>query len=304
MMFKKKITFWFFPDTSGISKHFSIRKAWLYYIPAAVIVLLFTSFFSLSTFFGDRVTKAEIDKLRQENRQLAVKYEKLRMAVADASGKIETLVKKEINIRTQFNIPDISAQERELGTGGPIPAGLMAMTPTEQTAYATEAQVDRLLKLSQFQYDRFSEVETSLGKLRDRLDHTPSIWPARGNKSRGFGFQYDPFTGTPQMHKGIDLAGPTGTPVVSTARGQVSYAGYDAGGLGNLVVIDHGYGFLTRYGHLSKILVRVGQSVSRGDLIALSGSTGYSTGPHVHYEVWRNGSALDPMQYIIDQRSM
>jgi murein DD-endopeptidase MepM/ murein hydrolase activator NlpD len=106
------------------------------------------------------------------------------------------------------------------------------------------------------------------------------------------------------MHKGIDLAGPTGTPVVSTARGQVSYAGYDAGGLGNLVVIDHGYGFLTRYGHLSKILVRTGQTVGRGDLIALSGSTGYSTGPHVHYEVWRNGSALDPMQYIIDTRSM
>jgi murein DD-endopeptidase MepM/ murein hydrolase activator NlpD len=303
-MFKKKVTFWFFPDTSGISKHISIRKAWLYYIPAAVIVLLFTSFFSLSTFFGDRVNKAELDRLRNENRQLAIKYEKLRMAVSDASGQIENLSKKEIAIRSLFNIPDVSPAERELGTGGPIPAALLSMSETEQKAYATEGQVDRLLKMAQFQYDQFTEVEGSLGKIRERLDHTPSIMPSNGNKSRGFGVQYDPFTGTPQMHKGIDLAGPIGSPVIATARGQVAYAGYDGGGLGNLIAIDHGFGFMTRYGHLSKILVRVGQQVNRGDLIALVGTTGYSTGPHLHYEVWRNGTALDPTDYIIDPKQM
>jgi murein DD-endopeptidase MepM/ murein hydrolase activator NlpD len=304
MMFRKKITFWFFPDTSGISKHISIRKAWLYYIPAAVVVLLFTSFFSLSTFFGDRVNKAELDRLRSENRQLSVKYEKLRMAVADASGQIENLAKKEIAIRSLFNIPDIAPAERELGTGGPIPAGLLTMSETEQRAYATEGQVDRLLKQAQFQYQQFSQVESSLGRIRERLDHTPSIYPTRGNKSRGFGVQYDPFTGTPQMHKGVDLAAPIGTPVVVTARGQVAYAGYDGGGLGNLIVIDHGFGFLTRYGHLSKILVRVGQQLGRGDLIGLVGTTGYSTGSHLHYEVWRNGTALDPSDYLIVQHQM
>lgn len=303
-MFKKKVTFWFFPDTSGISKHISIRKAWLYYIPAAVIVLLFTSFFSLSTFFGDRVNKAELDRLRNENRQLAIKYEKLRMTVSEASGQIENLSKKEIAIRSLFNIPDVSPAERELGTGGPIPAALLTMSETEQRAYATEGQVDRLLKMAQFQYDQFSEVESSLGKIRERLDHTPSILPANGNKSRGFGVQYDPFTGTPQMHKGIDLACPMGSPVIASAQGQVAYAGYDPGGLGNLIAIDHGFGFMTRYGHLSKILVRVGQNVGRGDLIALVGSTGYSTGPHLHYEVWRNGTALDPTDYIIDPKQM
>lgn len=303
-MFKKKITFWFFPDTSGISKHISVRKAWLYYIPAAVVVLLFTSFFSLSTFFGDRVNKAELDRLKRENQQLAIKYEKLRMAVSDASGQIENLAKKEIAIRSQFNIPDISPAERELGTGGPIPAGLLTMTETEQRAYATEAQVDRLLKRAQLQYQQFTQVESSLGKIRARLDHTPSIYPTRGNRSRGFGVQYDPFTGTPQMHKGVDLAAPMGTPVVVTARGQVVSAGYDSGGLGNLIVIDHGFGFVTRYGHLSKILVRVGQQIDRGALIGLVGTTGNSTGCHLHYEVWRNGTALDPMDYLLTQHQM
>ena len=113
--------------------------------------------------------------------------------------------------------------------------------------------------------------------------------------------KYDPFTGYKQMHRGIDIANHTGTPIIATADGVVK-ATQSSAGMGKFVVINHGYGFQTRYGHLSQIKVKAGQHVKRGDVIALMGSTGYSTGPHLHYEVIRNGNFLNPAKYILNEK--
>ncbi|MCM2272787.1 MAG: M23 family metallopeptidase, partial [candidate division Zixibacteria bacterium] len=161
-------------------------------------------------------------------------------------------------------------------------------------------EVDKLLKQTEFEFQKYGEIEDALMGLRERLDHTPSIWPAKGWFSRGYGMHYDPFTGFKQMHRGIDVAAQPGTPIVAPAKGKILFAGWDSGGLGNLVVIEHGYGFVTRHGHMSKVLVKRGQDISRGDLIGLMGSTGYSTGSHLHYEVYRNGKALNPMEFILN----
>jgi murein DD-endopeptidase MepM/ murein hydrolase activator NlpD len=117
------------------------------------------------------------------------------------------------------------------------------------------------------------------------------IWPVSGPVTSGFGMRWG------RMHEGIDIAVPTGTAVHAAASGTVIHAGW-LGGYGNLVVIDHGNGLATAYGHNSSIVVGVGQSVSQGDTIALSGSTGNSTGPHVHFEVRVNGAAVDPLLYL------
>jgi murein DD-endopeptidase MepM/ murein hydrolase activator NlpD len=175
------------------------------------------------------------------------------------------------------------------------------MSPAEKVAYATEVEVDRLLRLSAFELEKYSEVETELGKVKERLAHTPSIWPTKGWLSRGFGMKYDPFTGYEQMHRGIDIANRRGTPVMATAAGRVKSVG-TFGGLGKMVIVDHGYGFVTRYGHLSQINVKRGQRVDRGEVIALMGNTGYSTGPHLHYEVWRNGKILNPRDFILNEK--
>ncbi|MEW5995785.1 MAG: M23 family metallopeptidase, partial [Candidatus Zixiibacteriota bacterium] len=203
-------------------------------------------------------------------------------------------------LRSLFELPEIEDAQRRLGVGGPVPDALATSSETEQVAVVTEAEVDRLLKLSEFELEKFAEVEELLLEVKERLAHTPSIWPTRGWLSRGYGNKYDPFTGMKQMHHGIDIANHRGTPVVATSDGRVKSVGRN-GGLGKMIVIDHGYGFKTRYGHLSEIRVKRGQRVKRGEVIGLMGSTGYSTGPHLHYEVLRNGRPLNPMKYILNE---
>lgn len=129
---------------------------------------------------------------------------------------------------------------------------------------------------------------------------TPSIWPVKGPITSKFGPRVSPFTGKKALHAGIDIGAPTGTPVQSPADGKVVVAAYDTR-MGKFIRIDHGYGIETTYGHLSKILVKYGQRVHRGDIIGHVGSTGrFSTGPHLHYQVAINDRVVDPIQYILD----
>ena len=128
---------------------------------------------------------------------------------------------------------------------------------------------------------------------------TPSIWPSKGVITSPYGTRVDPVTGAASaFHEGVDIADDYGTPIVATAAGTVTFAGYTEGGYGNLVEIDHGNGFVTRYGHNSAVLVTPGMTVKQGQVIAVMGSTGKSTGAHVHYEVRINGSAVDPMVFL------
>lgn len=139
---------------------------------------------------------------------------------------------------------------------------------------------------------------TKLEQLEQGTIAIPSTQPVKGSKfTSGFGVRSDPFRGRAAMHAGIDLAGPVGTPIYATADGVVGRSRW-AGGYGNLVEIDHGRGIQTRYGHLSKSLVREGQRVKRGDQIALMGSTGRSTGSHLHYEVRIDGKAVNPVPFM------
>ena len=128
---------------------------------------------------------------------------------------------------------------------------------------------------------------------------TPSVWPTRGWLTSGFGSRHDPYTGKRTMHSGIDSANQKGVAVMSPARGTVTFAG-SSGGFGKVIVLDHGFGMRTRFGHLSEISVRVGERVKRGDQIGKLGNTGLSTGPHLHYEVEVNGVCENPMNYILE----
>ena len=124
--------------------------------------------------------------------------------------------------------------------------------------------------------------------------NTPSIWPATGVVTSPYGLRW----GGSDFHPGMDIANDLGTPIVATADGVVEYAGWDSGGYGNMVDINHGNGVMTRYGHAQQVLVSAGQSVKRGQIIAYMGSTGFSTGPHVHYEVHVNGQKVNPISYL------
>lgn len=136
-------------------------------------------------------------------------------------------------------------------------------------------------------------------KRKDRWNATPSIWPVRGWVTSGFGPRLSPFTGRPALHDGLDIGAAQRTPVRAPAYGRVTAIGYHAK-LGHIVRLDHGYGIETLYGHMAKHLVKRGQRIKRGDVIGLVGSSGLSTGPHLHYMIKVKGRAVNPRQYILE----
>lgn len=299
-MFRKKLTLILVPDANRDFKQVRTPVALVYLVAVISVVSLTAGLYFTSQYYTDKVAQKEIDRLHVENKELADKFEQMRWNLAEVEDRYAALVEKEIVLRTAFDLPEIDLQERQLGVGGPAALSPIE-SPTQQAAHVAEVELDYLLRLSRFEVEKFDEVHTALNNLKDRLAHTPSIWPSKGWFSRGYGMKYDPFTGYKRMHHGIDIANSRGTPIVVTAEGKVVKV-RNNGGMGKTVVIDHGYGFRTLYGHLSKSTVKVGQRVKRGEVIALMGSTGYSTGPHLHYEVIRNGKRLNPGKYCLNEK--
>jgi murein DD-endopeptidase MepM/ murein hydrolase activator NlpD len=141
------------------------------------------------------------------------------------------------------------------------------------------------------------DIKDYLSKQRDIYLATPNGWPTDGHITSPYGWRVDPMTGGREFHGGVDIAAEPGEPVRATADGIVSFAGW-SGNNGNLVVIEHGMGFQTFYAHNRKVIVKVGQKVKRGQIISYMGSTGRSTGPHVHYEIWHDGRSVNPAKYL------
>jgi murein DD-endopeptidase MepM/ murein hydrolase activator NlpD len=160
-------------------------------------------------------------------------------------------------------------------------------------------RVDQVSKVANLREQGVIELWELLQDRSALLAATPSTKPVQGWYTSRFGYRISPFTEKPLMHEGLDIAAAPGTPVFTTADGTVTFAGYDPG-YGKLVVIDHGYGVETRYGHNSEVFVSSGQKVRHGERISAVGSTGRSTGPHVHYEVRVNGQPVDPLNYILE----
>ncbi|MBX3020808.1 MAG: M23 family metallopeptidase [Bdellovibrionales bacterium] len=179
--------------------------------------------------------------------------------------------------------------------------GELGVVREESRDYASlSVRIDRALKQSQLREQGVLQLWDSLAERQSLLLATPSIKPTRGWFTSRFGYRFDPFNNRATMHAGIDMAAPPGTPVYAPADGVVSYVGYEAG-YGKLVSIDHGYGVITRFGHNSRVFVEQGQKVHRWDVISAVGSTGRSTGAHLHYEVRIHGIAVDPINYILTE---
>jgi murein DD-endopeptidase MepM/ murein hydrolase activator NlpD len=161
-------------------------------------------------------------------------------------------------------------------------------------------RLDQVNKVSQLREQGVLELWELLQDRSALLAATPSTKPTKGWYTSYFGYRLSPYTDKPMMHEGLDIAAAPGSPVFAPADGVITFAGYDAG-YGKLVIIDHGYGVETRYGHNSEIYVTVGEKVRHGERISAVGSTGRSTGPHLHYEVRVNGQPIDPINYILEE---
>ncbi|MGE5189762.1 MAG: M23 family metallopeptidase [Gemmatimonadota bacterium] len=169
----------------------------------------------------------------------------------------------------------------------------------EQADFSDTGSLDMELLRTQISESMESviDIKKYIADQKDLYLATPLGFPAPGRISSGYGYREHPKSGEEKFHSGLDISVPLGTEVKATADGIVSFAGWTPGG-GNTVVVEHGHGFSTAYAHNRKMLVKIGQRVARGEAIALSGSTGVSTGPHIHYEVWRDGRHVNPNTYL------
>jgi murein DD-endopeptidase MepM/ murein hydrolase activator NlpD len=209
----------------------------------------------------------------------------------------------EKKIRVVANIGHPAGENAVFGIGGSMPEDLDASLPLSEKHNSLvremHEQVEHLHEASAIQKEAFGELYEYLQDQKSLLASTPTIRPTTGWISSSFGYRTSPFTGAREFHQGMDIATRKDTPIVAPADGTVTFAGRK-GRLGKTMVIDHGNGMLTRYGHLNKCLVKRGTCVRRGEKIALVGNSGRSTAPHLHYEVYLNGLPLNPKKYILD----
>lgn len=243
---------------------------------------------------GAAVKLRRLSELESQNQTLVVENRQYEQTTPRLQARIKTLQAMVNKLSVMAGIDKLPPDPSIAGVGGVSSLEMVAPPRETQPSLQTlESDVEQLT-------ERSARLETFYKDRTLLLASTPSIWPARGYLSANFGNRNDPFTGQRDFHAGIDISTPIGTPVHAPADGVVVSMGV-RGGYGNAIVVDHGFGIVSRYGHLDRFNVKPGQKVRRGDVIGFVGSTGKSTAPHLHYEVWVNDQAQNPIQYILDE---
>jgi murein DD-endopeptidase MepM/ murein hydrolase activator NlpD len=291
--------------SSGVMRQLTVSQR-----PTIIAVLAVMAFPVLMGLGAKWSSHSEIDQLRSANSSLTIENGSYRDATGELTAQIQSL---------ETVINDLGAR----ATLDPTQARAMAKLPAVvKTRAAGGTNVTPSAAMTEIATRALSSPEDTFGVLRDVLQglesrlryvrrdverrealaaSTPSIWPALGWLSGRFGNRSDPFSGEPGYHQGLDISTDKGQPVFATADGSVESASY-SGDYGNLIILKHGFGLVTRYGHLSGFAVKAGQSVKRGAVIGYVGSTGRATGAHLHYEILANGKLIDPLQ-LLTQRA-
>jgi len=268
-------------------------------------LMLFASFLTMAfAYLGiDPLGIANVhsSSIAKENSVLKAHLASLNRQLESFQASMNSLVRSDGQLRTAVNLPPIPADVRKVAVGGTeMNADFGTSDNANELISGATATLDLLYRRAKLQEQSYADILKQCETNRELFAHIPAIDPLRnGIETDGFGMRMHPILHIRIMHQGLDFVANVGTDVYATGDGVVSYVG-KRGGYGNVVEIDHGFGYSTLYGHLSKPLVADGQRVRRGQVIALSGNTGLSTAPHLHYEVRRNGVHVDPGEYFFD----
>ena len=233
----------------------------------------------------------ELDALRQENLSKSGQIELLAKETQSLFEKFEEIKELEERLRGLTEDETLNEEQGELNNY------LFATNRGITTLERANRSLNHINVQLPNKTENMTGMILNIEETNRRLAATPSGWPTRGRLTSPFGNRRNPINGRMHHHTGIDIANSTGTPIYATANGTVSIAAY-RGGYGNLIVIEHGYGYSTYYAHLSRISVRPFQQVKRGEVIGYMGSTGQSRGPHLHYEVRIRGNPINPRKYM------
>lgn len=273
------------------------------FIAAALVTAALISYAAFQ-FIGSPKEKI----LEQQNKALRNNYDDLEDELKSVQQQMKELEKRDNDVyRAIFEaspIPD-SARAKELEAKQEI--AKVEKIKDYQLVASITSTLDNLNSRIAAQKKSYDQVEELVKNKEQLLSHTPAIQPVSNKDlnriASGFGYRIDPVYKTTKFHAGLDFSAPQGTPIYATANGTVTTAGSTGNGYGNHVVINHGYGYETLYGHMVRVKVRNGQEIRRGEVIGWVGSTGKSTGPHCHYEVHKNGEKIDPIYFFYNDLS-
>ena len=301
-MFSKRYTIVLADRTTGVVRRFTIS------VKAATTVIAIATGLPMLIGVGAAFkSKYDVAQLYASHATLELENANYRAATETLAGQIVALqttmsdlgAKAALDPSLQNSMDRLPTVVKNRAMGGPTASA--ALTTVTPGLASPENTFSVLKDLLQGLESRLQTVRSNVDKRNSLAAATPSIWPTHGWLSSSMGNRADPLTGEKDFHPGLDITADKGDPVYATADGKVSSAAM-AGNYGNLVVIDHGFGIETRYGHLSAFKVHDGQVVKRGDLLGLVGMTGRTTGAHLHYEVRANGRILNPLQLLLNPR--
>jgi murein DD-endopeptidase MepM/ murein hydrolase activator NlpD len=273
--------------------------------PSKKILIVFSIFSLIFGSFGIfsalSSSNNNIQSLRSENKSLKKELKTMIENYKKMSIKIDSLSKTNNDLRIAVNLHPLSEDELKVGVGGGYFDNSIDFLSNDAEDELNRAAsfVDEIARKIEFEKSQFVEISNQLRENRKLSSCLPAIKPCMGSISDGFGMRLHPILHIRRMHEGLDFVADVGTPVYATGNGVVSFIGH-RGGYGLTIELDHGFGYRTIYAHLSKILVKKGQKVLRGSLIAKTGDSGLSTGPHLHYEVEHNGVKENPAGFFFD----
>ncbi len=289
------------PETLSYKQVETSSKAWIMVFMAGLIVGVLAVIILLSSPNAYFQTPREKNLIR-ENENLKLNYAILDKKLQKIQLVLNDIKQRDNNIyRTIFEADPISDEIRQAGFGGVDLYKNLEGKPNADLIKKSMAEADKIEKQLVVQSKSFDEV-VKLAKSKEKmLAHLPAIQPVENKDLKrmasGYGWRIHPILKTRRFHYGMDFTAKTGTPIYATADGVVKHAGWKANGYGKHVVINHGFGYETLYGHMSKVAVKNGQKVKRGQVIGYVGNTGLSAGPHCHYEVHVNGKKVNPINF-------
>ncbi len=304
---KKTYTLMLIADHHSPVRRFNVSKALIVQVVAGLLVLSGVAVGATLHYFQVARDAAENRILREENLTLRTQLKSVRERIEHIGSTLDRVERFDQKLRAITLLSDpqrnlaMGPVETEPGVGAPGSETQFTDLTSMESPKALASRLDRLSAEATRQEQSLQELQAYFQDQKSLLASTPSVWPTRGWVTSDFGNRLDPYTADRVQHGGMDIAAPHGKEVIAPSDGTVVFAGLE-GGYGNVIVIDHGYGIKTRYGHLSKMLVKAGDKVKRGSQIAAVGNTGRSTGPHLHYEVRVNGIPQNPRKFILEER--
>ncbi|NRA44675.1 MAG: M23 family metallopeptidase [Oligoflexales bacterium] len=316
---KDKFTIMLIPGGSSQTKQFSIPTLLIKLVSISILFVATMSGFFVLDYLDLRTMRGMHNELIAENQHLkgeahilVTNLEDVKRSlrrIQDYTKKLNEIITLKVSkVSRKTGIGPLSAEEYSIQKNNPS----IKSEPVNKSNIPLGINIDNLIfrpvideladieELSNDQAVELQQLLSTLSEKKSLLSSIPSISPVQGWITSGFGFRVSPFTGQKSFHKALDIASPVGTPIIAPADGVVIFAGAKAG-FGNFIMVAHyGYGIVTRYGHNAQNMVQAGQKIKRGEQIATVGMTGRTTGPHLHYEIWVNGEAVNPKKFILD----